>query len=273
MKKKDQTTTLYDRQPDETLFQQACDTIIGRQWGLHGIGTLSEKTVHAVLKYYYAPNENYHEIKIGSYVADICKEGEIYEIQTRSFNTMRAKLSAFLTDYEVTIVYPVALTKYVRWIDPSTGEISVPRKSPKKGRIYDILPELYKIKSFLSNEHLHFEICFIEMEEYKILDGWSKDKKKGATKTDRIPKSICGLVTLYEPEDYYKFLMKNSDGKLQHLPPTFTSKDIALLLSVNLKQAQLILHLLTYLELLQPIGKQGRLHLYQLPALRKSQQV
>ena len=69
--------------------------MIGALQGQNGIGTLREKTIHSVLKYYYAPDSVYHEIKIGSYVADICVDGEIFEVQTRNFNKMRDKLDFF----------------------------------------------------------------------------------------------------------------------------------------------------------------------------------
>ena len=57
---------------DQKLFSEACYKMIGALQGQNGIGTLREKTIHSVLKYYYAPDPVYHEIKIGSYVADIC---------------------------------------------------------------------------------------------------------------------------------------------------------------------------------------------------------
>lgn len=96
---------------DKQLFSEACYKMIGALQGQKGIGTLREKTIHSVLKYYYAPNPIYHEIKIGAYVADICIDGEIFEVQTRNFNTMRNKLDFFLEQHEVTIIYPVAHIK------------------------------------------------------------------------------------------------------------------------------------------------------------------
>ena len=60
-----------------------------------GIGTLSEKTVHAVMKNYYAPDTDMHEIPIENFVADIYTGQEIIEIQTRAFNKMRRKLTLF----------------------------------------------------------------------------------------------------------------------------------------------------------------------------------
>ena len=51
---------------DQNLFSEACYKMIGALQGQNGIGTLREKTIHSVLKYYYAPNPAYHEIRIGS---------------------------------------------------------------------------------------------------------------------------------------------------------------------------------------------------------------
>lgn len=240
---------------DEELFKEACDKIIGRRQGLRGIGTLGEKTVHAVLKYYYAPEEKYHEVRIGNFIADICKEGEIIEIQTRHFHTMREKLDYFLQDYEVTIVYPVPHIKYLRWVDPETGEIRPARKCPKKGNIYNIIPELYKIKPYLSNEHLHFILIFLDIEEYRILDGWSKDKKKGSTKTDKIPTSLVAEWRIDTQEDFLNFLPDD-------LPEKFTSKDVSALCKIPLQTASTLLHILFDLKLIDRIGKTGNAYLY-----------
>lgn len=45
-------------------FTAATERIIGKNRERNGIGTLSEKTVHAVLKNYYAPDETQHEIPV-----------------------------------------------------------------------------------------------------------------------------------------------------------------------------------------------------------------
>ena len=56
---------------DEDLFQKACNEIIHKEREKNGIGTLQEKTVHAVLKRFYEPDTGHQEIRIGNYVADI----------------------------------------------------------------------------------------------------------------------------------------------------------------------------------------------------------
>ena len=59
-----------------------------------GIGTLSEKPVHAVIKYTVEPNDTYHEVRIGSHVADIVTSQGIVEVQTRNFFGTKKKLEA-----------------------------------------------------------------------------------------------------------------------------------------------------------------------------------
>ena len=77
---------------DKTLFDHTKNKIVGSQRIRQGIGTLSEKTVHAVMKNYYAPDTDMHEIPIENFVADIFTGQEIIEIQTRAFYKMRRKL-------------------------------------------------------------------------------------------------------------------------------------------------------------------------------------
>ena len=171
-------------------FTAAKERIIGKNRERNGIGTLSEKTVHAVLKNYYAPDETQHEIPVEGCVADIFNGKEIIEIQTRSFDRMRPKLERFLPLYPVTIVYPIPYCKHVFWIDEETGEISGGRKSPLKGSPYLAFKELYRIKAYLQDPNLTIRLTFLNMEEYKLLNGWSRDKKRGSSRYDRIPVSI-----------------------------------------------------------------------------------
>ena len=56
--------------PDQKLFESAKKKIIGVDRQRFGIGTLSEKTVHAILKNYYEPDEDKQEIPIENFIAD-----------------------------------------------------------------------------------------------------------------------------------------------------------------------------------------------------------
>lgn len=207
---------------DQALFQTAKEKMIVRSQGEKGVGTLSEKSVHSVLKYYYAPDEKYHEIPVGTHVADACVDGEIYEIQTRTFYRMNDKLDEFLNtwDMDVTIVYPVSVENTVIWIDPETGELSASKttKTPKK--IYKIFRELYGIRDYLEHPKLRLVLACLKTEDYRLLDGYGKDKKKRATKTDLIPTEFAEELYFEKCSDIVSLIPEN-------LPEKFTVKEFA----------------------------------------------
>ena len=203
---------------DNPLFIKVCDEVIGQEKSLNGIGTYGEKTIHSVLKNYYSPDFENQEIKIGSFVADIYTGNEIIEIQTRNFNKLRRKLDAFLSLAPVTIIYPIPYIKWLRWVNPQTGEISPPRKSPKLGTPYAIFPELYRIKEYLLHPNLRLKIVLMNLEEYRFLDGWSHDKKKGASRCDRLPTELIREVSIDQCSDYQQLIPEG-------LSQEFTSKD------------------------------------------------
>lgn len=236
-------------------FQAAKDKIIGKNRERNGIGTLSEKTVHAVVKNFYAPDEDMQEIPIGNYVADIYTGKEIIEIQTRNFNTMRPKLESFLQEYPVTVVYPIPRHKYLSWIDEETGECSPKRKSPLTGSPYMAFPELYKIKMFLKHRNLHFRFLLMDMEEYRLLNGWSRDKKKGSSRYDRIPTELIEEVVIERPEDYIQFIPPEIER--------FTSAEFAKAAHIRRALAQTTLNILYEVGAVKRVGKQGNNYLYE----------
>lgn len=240
---------------DKEFFMKVCDEVIGQRQGMNGIGTLAEKTVHSVLKSYYSPDYLNHEIKVGGFVADICTGNEIIEVQTRNFDKLRRKLTTFLAFAPVTIVYPIHNVKYLRWVNPQTGEISPPRKSPKAGSPYTIFSELYRIKEYLIHPNLNLKIVMLDLEEYRFLDGWSKDKKKGSTRCDRIPTELVKEISINKIEDY-QILIPDSLG------PEFNSKDYKKASGLPLHHAQTALHILNYVGAVYRIGKQGNSYLY-----------
>ncbi len=240
---------------DEKRFDAARNKIIGMQREHAGIGTLREKTFHAVMKNYYAPDERMQEIAVGNYVADIYTGERIIEIQNGNFYKIRDKLDAFLAEYPVTVVYPIPHKKWLIWIDEETGELSSKRKSPLTGSAYSAFAELYRIKNYLTYENLHLRFPLVDIEEYRLLNGWSKDKKRGSCRYDRIPVALFDEVVIERREDYLQFL---PDG----LPETFTSAELAGQAKIPARTSGLVLNILTYLEVTEKIGRKGRAYLY-----------
>lgn len=240
---------------EENRFQKAREKILGNERTRIGIGTLSEKTLHAILKNYYEPDEDKQEIPIDRYVADIFNGREIIEIQTAQMNRMRGKIERFLPLHPVTIVYPIAREKWLYWIDPETGEISEKRKSPKKGNEYAVFAELYKIKQYLHHPNLKVRLVLLDMEEYKILDGWGEKKKNHASKFDRIPLRIEKEILLERKEDYMQFVP-------YELEEHFNSARFAKAAHVSRELATVVLNILEYMEVVERIGREGRYYIY-----------
>lgn len=243
---------------DTTYFDLSRNLVLERQqMSLGGIGTLGEKTVHSVLKQYLSRDLSCQEIKVGSFFADVMLGNHIFEIQTRQFNTLRRKLDFFLTDHPVTVVYPITWHNRLNWVSPETGEISTTGKSRKVGNPMHVFAELYKIRPFLAHPNFSLKLVLMDMEEYRMLDGWSNDKKRGASKCDKFPQQLVAEYDIETPADYMMLLPPD-------LPDIFTAKEFAKYAHISLPLAQTALLLLSELSVVHRIDKQGHAYLYAL---------
>lgn len=235
---------------DQERFMQAYERTVCVGRDKKGIGTLGEKTLHALLKNYFEPDRGKHEIRLDGYYADIYNGEEVIEIQTSQFDRLRGKLEVFLKEHPVTVVYPVEERKRLYWLDRESGEISGGRLSPRKGTVYQICPELYKIKGLLKNPNLRLHVVVLEVEEYRILDGWSRDRKRGATRCDRIPKKLNRELRIASREDYRQLIPEG-------LPGEFGSKEFAAAAHISRRLAQIALNILYELGTVERTGKKG----------------
>ena len=220
------------------------------------IGTLGEKTLHAVIKHYFESDKSKHEIWVDGFVIDIVNDTGLIEIQTRSFNSLRNKLTMLLEEHPILLVYPLPRTKWLYWIDKQTGEITKKRKSPKVGRVYDAIPELYKIRLLLNHPNLRLCIILVDLEEYRYLDGWSNDKKKGSTRYNRIPIDIVEEIYINNIYDFQTLIP-------EPMGEQFTSKDYKAAAKINMRTAQTALNILNYVNAVERVGKQGNLYVYE----------
>ena len=220
-----------------------------------GIGTLGEKELHAVLKYTYEPDAAFHEQKCGPYVADILNAEGVTEIQTRGFTPLRRKLEYMLPLLPVHVVHPMAAAKYLRWVDPETGEVSPPRKSPKQQALCEACFELFKIIGCIGHPHFRLTILMLDVEETRLKNGWSPDGKKGSTRMDRIPLRWVQAYEFTRPEDYLQLLPPG-------LPEEFTLRDLCKAARIGEKRGRQAIQFLRKLHLLETCGKSGRLALY-----------
>ena len=251
---------------DKERFSEACRAFFAEVPSRKKIGVLSEKTLHSVIKRFIEPNEALQEVKVGGYYADIKNDDGIFEVQTRSFNKLRAKLMSYLETERVTIVYPIPATKRLIWIDAQSGELTAPRKSPKRGSYFDAISELYKLDMLIANDTLRVLLLLIDMDEYRYLNGWSADGKKGSTRHERYPIALFDSLLLATKEDYEGLLPSD-------LCSPFTSKEFASAARIRTRIAQTVLTVLLKRGAVQCVGKSGRLNLYMKGSLMRGKTV
>lgn len=221
--------------------------------GQGGIGTLAEKNLHRVLKYYIEPDDTKHEVPFAGSVADVKNDDGIFEIQTGDFANLRQKLAKFLETCHVTVVYPVVAGTRVHWTDPGSGEVTV-RRSPKHRTEAAVFRELYPIRAFLSHPGFSLRLILLSLDDYRTLDGWDQSGKRGATKGEKIPTAILSETGLSSPGDYRRFL----DG----LPSPFTVREFSARHKLSDRTAAEGVRILSDLGLVRREGKRGRAYLY-----------
>jgi hypothetical protein len=230
------------------------------------IGTLREKRLHACIKRYLCPDETCHERPVGDLlredgakprrmVADILTEGHILEVQTGGFFPLREKIGWYLTHTpcRVTVVHPIPAVKYLSWIDPADGSILSRHKSPKRGRVKDVAKELYWLSDYIGDPRFAVRLLLLELEEYRLADGWSRDKKRGSNRYERFPTALLGDVTLWTPADYAAYFLPPAlsapDGEGND--PVFTAAAYAKATGIRGKATYSMLRLLEGLALLE----------------------
>ncbi len=180
------------------------------------IGTYNEKILHKLLKRTVTDDESCFEVRLGSYVADVCEKGRITEIQTGSFYPLRAKIAYFLneTSHAVTVVHPITEELTIVRVEPETGEVLRRAKSPKKGRVRDVLCELWYLREVFPNERLTVAVPLLRAEEYRYSERM-RYRKAGKYDSQYLPIGMLSWEELRTLDDVLALLpdaLRTEDG-------------------------------------------------------------
>ena len=238
---------------DEHSFAAACRAVQEMGRVEQGVGTLGEKTLHAVLKRMIEPDLSRHEVKLGRYTADVLNEHGVFEVQTRNLYKLKPKLTALLPYWPVTVVVPVVETKWLLMMDPETGELKERRRSPKRGRAAAILPDLAYLKPLLKDPNLSFLLVRLEGEELRKP---SHSRWRPVTPLEFAPTRFLGTVCLKTPADYTALLPPD-------LPKEFTAQELAKALGLPAGQGSAAANVLAFMGAIRQTGTKGRAYLYE----------
>lgn len=221
-----------------------------------GIGTYKEKRLHKIIKNFVCPDESFHEADIGSYVADVCKNGIIYEIQTKNLCALCPKLKYYLsnTDYDIKIIHPVISGKMIYRICPESGELIRKKRSPlHKGHI-DLLPELYGIREFIGDPRISVTVMLIEADEYRYSER-VRFRKSGAYDSELFPTALVDIAEYNCADDFRQFL-PDIDGR-------FSASDFSKLTKLKGRDLYSALNFLSHIGLLRR-SCEGRKYVYEI---------
>ncbi len=242
---------------DTQKFASLCehDRIMHQNDG-DSIGTYNEKRLHRVLKRYITEDAECYEVRLGNYVADVVYGGQIIEIQTGSFRSLRSKIKYYLeqTDFNVCIIKPIIAEKMLIRADKETGEINSVKRSPKREREIEAAAQMFYLSEHVTDNR--FEICFahVRAEEYRFSEA-VRYRKSGRYDNDLRPVELLDMTFLCGKEDYYRFIPQELfDGE-------FDAAEYSALTKLNRRELYGMLNLHCRIGVLQ-MRAEGRKHIY-----------
>ncbi len=95
----------------------------------------------------------------------------------------------------------------------------------------------------------------IDMDEYRLLDGYSADRKRGSNRFERIPTALAGEALLASANDHKALLPAE-------LETEFTAAQLAKAIKRPNSIAYAVLRVMTKVGAVIPCGKKGRAKLF-----------
>ena len=202
---------------DRIRFKLIAHEVLMQERVENGIGTLGEKRLHKILKRFLEENEENHEVKVGTYFADILSGNMITEIQTGSFRPLREKITYYLenTPYDITVVRPLPYVKTVCTVERESGELLSRKKSTRRTRPRDVLRDWYYLAEFLSNPRFTLRFLLLEEDEYRMTKKKTRRWGKESELYERIPTALLDEELYEYQSDYLKFLPEDMPAEIE----------------------------------------------------------
>ena len=208
------------------------------------IGTLNEGGLHAAIKDELAEPGDRFEVELDGFVIDLVRNDLLVEVQTGSFGAMGRKLDRLLGGPRLHLVHPIAVeTWLVRAGKPT-------RKSPKRGSIYDLFPELASVPTLLDHPNLSLEVLLVQQDAHRVADPTARRGLGGWRTVDRRLRAIVDRQRFDSPADLLGLVPAS-------LPPVFTTADLATAAAIPRRLAQAMAYCLRHNELLVELERRA----------------
>ncbi|HEX7590472.1 MAG TPA: hypothetical protein VF375_00835 [Candidatus Limnocylindrales bacterium] len=197
---------------------------------------------------------------MAGYIVDIVRDDELVEIQTASFSSAAAKLRRLVADYRIVLVHPIAVERRLVRVD-TDGVITSGRLSPKRGQALDLFGELTAFPELVAHPNFRLELVLVHEEEIRgpVPEGARFRYPRDWWRLDRRLVEVLEVVRVDTPADLLRLLPAG-------VTSPFTTADIAAASRRPKNLAMRAAYCLAAAGATRPIGKQGRLQLYEVVA-------
>ena len=215
---------------------------------------LNEGELHAALKLHYGGEGARYEEKIQGFVADVVRDGVLYEIETSSLSGKERKYRELSAHNEVVLVYPIALKTTL--VHKQDGE-TVRKISPKKGYFFDVFRQLVFMPTIIDLFGFSLEVALIEQEVDRVFDQGVRRGRGGWRKTGRRLINFDSAKRISGSDELLNMLIEVPDGE-------FSVRDISSITNWPLKTARQYVYCLRHCRRISVSGKNGNALLYRL---------
>jgi hypothetical protein len=189
------------------------------------------------------------EVEVEGFVADIRRGDLLIEIQTSAFGAMGRKLDRVLNGHRVLVVHPIATETYL--VRPEAK----PRRSPKRGDLYGLFDELVSIPTLIDHPNLAIEVLLVAVDKYQEADPTLRRNRGGWRTYDRRLRQVHSRHRFDGIGDLAALLPA-------HLPPVFTTADLARAVPTTRDRAQRMAYCLRQVGVLEVVDRIRAGHRY-----------
>ncbi|MGD0408461.1 MAG: hypothetical protein ABSB34_05620 [Candidatus Limnocylindrales bacterium] len=228
------------------------------------LSTYREGSLHASAKEIYARDGGVTEANVAGFVVDVVRDDELVEIQTGSFASAARKLRRLVVDHRIVLVYPIAVERWLLRVD-ADGAVLARRRSPKRGRPFDLFEELVAFPELVAHPNFRVELPMIREEEvrgpipadarYRYPREWWR--------LDRRLLEIVETIRIDDPADLLALLPPG-------LPSPFTTADIAAASRRSKRLSMRAAYCLSKAGAIRSLGRAGRLIAYEVEPAERS---
>jgi hypothetical protein len=258
------------------------------------INTYNETSLHKTLKtIYQLQNEGSmteqrieqksarHAVQPAKgYIFDIVtSSGDVIEIQTGSLGHLLPKVLYLIAEKRnVTIVFPLAATKYIQTQNTNDGSTRK-RKSPAAAKIYSykFFRELTALCPVLTNKYVTLEVLEVTMTEERTASdelvqspNGRRRFRKNWNKTGKHLDSIDGKHVFHGKKSWLLLLPKTLRGAKKFTVNSLLEEFAKEGIKLRRNDVQLLVWVFSHAQLIECTGKIGKANEYQITANRKS---